>query len=160
MKTLAVVAAAWKKLGIKTVITSQPDDTLFGTWADNGTLAHGRFQVALFSWVGSPDPDSWVNEMASRYVDRRQSTHSDLNQNYAGFTDSVIDGGFRRGASTYDPAQRAAAYHAVQQQLNRQAYWIGLYYRDTISTSDGKIKHYAPSPTTSGETWNAYDWAT
>jgi ABC-type transport system substrate-binding protein len=159
-KLLDRIGTAWSKLGIKLTITTQQDQILFGTWAQNGTLDHGRFQVALFSWVGSPEADAWVNELGGAYVDRRQTVHSDLDQNYSGFVDATIDRAFSQASSTYDPKVRGAAYRAIQRELNHQAYWIGLYYRDQIATSDGRIKHFKPNPTLAGATWNAYDWAT
>lgn len=157
-RALSYIARDWSRLGIRLRIKAQSAGTLLGSWDENGTLDHGRFQVALFAWVGSPDPDSWRNELAGSYIDRNQSAHSDINENFSGFRDPIIDRGFRVGSGTYNNAVRARAYGSVQAEVNKQAYWIGLYYGDAIATSDGRVKGFANNPTTAGVAWNGYAW--
>lgn len=159
-KAMAYIARNWARLGVKLRTTPQSAAVLLGSWDEDGTLDRGNFQVALFSWVGSPDPDSWRNELAGGYIDRQHALHSDINENYSGFRDGVIDAALRAGSGTYNNARRAAAYKKVQMEMNQQAYWVGLYFGDSIATNDGRVKGFANNPTTAGVAWNGYNWRT
>jgi ABC-type transport system substrate-binding protein len=159
-RAMAYIARNWARLGVRLHTTPQNAATLLGSWDENGTLDRGNFQVALFSWVGSPDPDSWRNELAGGYIDRKHALHSDINENFSGFKDGVIDSALRAGSGTYNHAVRATAYKKVQAEMNQQAYWVGLYFGDSIATDDGHVKGFSDNPTTAGVGWNGYNWRT
>jgi hypothetical protein len=63
-------------------------------------LNRGDFQTAMFAFLGSPDPDQRKYNLQSRYVDRKAATHSEINQNYSGISNKVIDRAFDRAAHT------------------------------------------------------------
>jgi len=155
---MALVASQWRKIGVSVKEHSIPLGQLFTSWEQGGLLAHGAYQVALFAEVGGPNPDRLALLMESRYVDRDKQVHNaSLNQNYAGIRDKVIDGGFDRAISTYDHVSRRQGFRAVQRELNQQAYWVPLYYAPSVSTSNGRIAGFRPSPGAL-ETWNVYAW--
>jgi ABC-type transport system substrate-binding protein len=156
---LGVLAENLKKLNITAVPNFVPATTFFGGWDQNGTLDHGAYQLADFAFIGQPDPDQLRANLVQKYCDRDQATHSEVNENYSCPNNSVIDKAFPKGASSFDPKVRQAAYNAVQVQINQNAIWIPLYSRPSIATVDSKLANFSNNPTQFGQTWNAYAWA-
>jgi peptide/nickel transport system substrate-binding protein len=153
----AVVAKSWAQLNVTVNPNYVPASKLFASFNQSGIAYTGNFQVAMFALTGSPEPDGLKLDLQSKYIDRDQSVHSNINSNYGGIRDSVIDKQFDVGAHSYDPKVRKNAYYAVQVQLNKQAYWIGLFYRPTIATENGHVLNFSTNPTSSPE-WNVYNW--
>lgn len=161
LAVLNAIAKDWQtNLGVKMTVTGQPAGVLFGNWEQNGTCDRGKFQICEFAWLGNPVPDLWLNVIGSKYVDRKQPVHADSNQNYAGFQDPIIDKAFKIGAATYNTKVQRQVYQGLQVEMNKQAYWVGLYYRDAIATSDSKVKGFLNNPTSAGVSWNGFAWST
>jgi peptide/nickel transport system substrate-binding protein len=157
---LAVMQQNWKRLGVDLALQLLPSSALFGQWSENGPLHHGQFQVAMFGASGLPDPDQEKYNLAGRFIDRSAGVHGALNQNYSGIRDSVLDKAFKVGATNLVPRVRAKAYATMQERVNQQAYWIGLYYRPTIATTSPRVLSFLDNPTQEGPTWNVYNWKT
>jgi peptide/nickel transport system substrate-binding protein len=155
---LEVAANNWAKLGIHVTPNYIPASAFFAGWAQNGPLNHGKFQIALFTFSGSPEPDTFKYELMSKYVDRHDTTHAAINENYAGVRNPQIDSAFATAARTFDTATRQKSYNTIQTQLNHQAYWIALYFRPQIATADGNVGNFSNNPTSLGPTWNMYAW--
>jgi peptide/nickel transport system substrate-binding protein len=155
---MAVLMQNWARLGIKVNPVYIPASNLFAGWQQGGTLNHGDFQVAMFAFLGQPDPDQLKYNLESRYVDRQAAVHAEINQNYSGIHDSVIDRAFERAAHTINQAERARNYAAAQVELNKQAYWIPLYFRPAIATDSGRVANFLNNPTQTGPTWNMFAW--
>jgi ABC-type transport system substrate-binding protein len=154
----AVIAKDLANVGITFVPNYIPASKLFGDW-NAGSPAHlGTDQIFMWTDVASPDPNAYVTAMASRFVDRDKTVHSAVNGNAAGIRDKVIDQAFKNGAQTLDKKVRAKWYKVMQERLNQQAYWIELYYRTDITTTDGVLKTYSPNGTGAGPSWNAFEW--
>lgn len=152
------IATSWQKLGVKVAPNYVSGDSLLGSWSQNGIIAHGKFQVAMFSYVGSPDPEQYRYNLEARYCDRTARVHSVLNGNGSCVHDPVINRSFDAAARTLSPAARASDYAAVERAVNQNAYWVPLYFRQTISTNDGHVANVSNNPTLSGPTWNIYAW--
>lgn len=155
---MAVLAQNWARLGVRVNPVYVPATTMFAGWQQNGPLNHGNFQVGMFAFLGSPDPDQLKYNLQSRYVDREVVLHAEINQNYSGIHNSRIDRALDRAAHTIDRTERAQSYNAVQVELNKQAYWIPLYFRPTIATESGRIENFSNNPTQTGPTWNMFAW--
>jgi peptide/nickel transport system substrate-binding protein len=156
---LGVLAQNLKKLNITAVPSFIPASKFFGGWDAGGTLDHGDFQLADFAFIGQPDPDQLKSNLVQKYCDRKQTVHSSTNGNYSCATNAIIDKGFNQGGGSFDPKVRQAGYSAVQLQINKNAIWIPLYSRPSISTVDSKLVNFKNNPTQFGQTWNAYAWA-
>jgi len=155
----AVIQKNWAAIGVKVNLNFVPASKLFPTdWAGNGILDHGQFQVAMFGYVGKPDPDQLKFNVMSRYCDREQAQHSSINGNNSCIHDSLINKLMPAAAKSLVKSTRAKDYAQVQVELNKQAYWIGLYFRANIATTDGKVKGFSANPTQLGSTWNVYAW--
>jgi len=157
---MAVIATSWAKLAVKVKPNYVPAGQLLGGWNLGGIAAHGNFQVAMFAYLGAADPDQYKYNLLSRYCDRKARVHSTLNGNYSCIRDPGIDRSFTAAASTFAITARSRDYAAVAGTVNRQAYWIPLYFRPNISTADGRVANVSNNPTPLGPTWNIYAWRT
>jgi peptide/nickel transport system substrate-binding protein len=155
---VAVLQANWARLGVQVRPNFIPASKLFAGWDQGGTLDHGQYQVAMFAFLGSPDPDQLKYNLQGRFVDRTAHTHAAINQNYSGIRDSVLNRAFNEAAGTVSGTARARHYAAAQAQLNKQAYWVPLYFRPTIATADSRVGNFSMNPTQTGPTWNLSAW--
>ncbi len=154
-----VVQSNWKQLGVNVSTNFSPASKFFSDWATGSELNHGAFQVALFGFTGSPDPDQIKYNVVSKYIDREKQDHSSpLNVNYAAIHDTAIDKAMAAGGAAISSKARAQQYAIVQQRINQQAYWIPLYFRPNIATADSKVKNVVNNPTQIGPTWNITAW--
>ena len=159
--TQNVAAANWLRIGVKTNVQQAPSSKLFGEYDKGGILSHGAFQVALFAFVGSPDPDQLKGNLLSTRIDRFAATKSiGVNGNDAGIKDPTIDAALHKEAGTFDKKVRQAAFTTIQVRINQNAYWIPLYSRPVIATTDGRVGNFANNPTQIGITWNTFAWTT
>jgi ABC-type transport system substrate-binding protein len=125
---------------------------------DKSYPTSGPFQVALFAFLGGADPDPLKEDLMGQFIDRTQSVHSAINQNYSGVHDSAIDSAFTRASATLNNAVRARYYAIAQTRVNQNADWIMLYYRPVIATSDSHVKNVTDVPTQFGPEWNTWAW--
>ncbi len=153
-----VLAQAWARLKVRVAPQYLSAASLFGDWTSGGALAHGQFQVAMYGSTTSPDPDELKFNLQGKYCDRTSSTHPDLNGNYSCIHDSVIDRALDTGADSLKDQQRAASYARFQQRLNQMAYWVPLYYRPQLTTTDGRVINFKPNPTQATSEWNMAEW--
>jgi peptide/nickel transport system substrate-binding protein len=158
----AVVAKNWSQLGVTPSERTMPASAFVADWQGNGPRNHGAFQVELWAIGNAPDPDALKYYFESQFIDRNQSTHSAINANYSGIDNPAIDTAMQAGANSFDKKVRTKEYAIVQQQLNQNAYWVMLYYRPNIVTSDDKIAGDTPYPGGGyfGNTWNPWQWRT
>jgi peptide/nickel transport system substrate-binding protein len=156
----AVMAADWAKLGVTFVPTYIPASKLFADWNAGAPPHLGTFQIAMWTDVSNPDPNAYVISLDSKFIDREKTVHSATNGNFAAVHNKLIDQAFKNGAQTLSKSVRAKWYKILQEQVNMNAYWICLYYRTFITTSDGVLKTYSPNGTGLGIPWNAFEWTT
>jgi len=154
----ATIATSWQKVGVTVAPNYVSSDELLGSWSQNGSIARGNFQVAMFSYVGSPEPQDYKYNLQSRYCDRTAKVHSTLNGNGSCVRNTSIDRSFAAAARTFNAGARASDYATVERAVNQRAYWVPLYFRKTVSTDNGRVANFSNSPTLSGPTWNIYAW--
>lgn len=154
----SAIATSWSKLGVKVHPNYVSESKLLAPRSQGGIAVHGSFQVAMFAYLGSPDPDQYRYNLMSGYCDRRARRHSTINGNNSCIRDPLIDRSFIGAARSFNPAVRSRRYAAVGAEINRQAFWVPLYFRPTISTEDGHVIGFSDNPTSLGPTWNIYAW--
>lgn len=154
----AALVDSWHALGVTIAPNYVSGDELLGSWSQHGSVARGNFQVAMFAYAGSPDPQDYKYNLQSRYCDRKARVHSTLNGNGSCVQNSRIDRGFAAAARTLNAGARASDYAEVERTVNQRAYWVPLYFRKTISTDDGRVANFSSSPTLLGPMWNIYAW--
>ena len=156
---MADTAIQWVKLGVRVHPFVTSGQALLSPWDHGGVVRHGAFQVALFAWLGGPDPDGLAHEMESKYVDRDKTIHNaNTNLNTGGIRDRTIDRAFERAIHTVNRSVRRTNFWTVQCRLNQQAYWIPVYYQPDISTADRRVTGFQPNSALGLSTGNVYAW--
>lgn len=157
---VAVIQNNWEQLGVHATLTTVPPSLILADWGQNGPLIHGNFMVSLWAFGQSPDPDGLHNYFESRFIDRTKTNHSAVNANFAGIRNHLIDEGMTKGAASFNPKVRAKWYRIVQEQMSQGAYWVPLFYRANIVTSDHHVTGDTqyPAPSYFGNTWNTWSW--
>lgn len=155
----SVIAASWAKIGVIVTPMFDPAGKLFAAWPAGGILKHGQFQVGMFAYVGSPWPFGLTEyRLGSQFIEREHTDHPCLTcSNTAGIKDPLIDRQIKAMLGTLDTKKQRVALDQVQIRMNQQAYWIPLFYRSQIDTSNRRLTNWYP--TASGyQEWNASEW--
>jgi ABC-type transport system substrate-binding protein len=155
----AAICQQWTtQLNVTCNSLQTPASTLFTTWDQNGTLAHGKFQVGLFALSGGADPEGYRANMTSPFCDRCKTVHSAINVNYAAIKDKVIDTSMNNADYTTSNKVRQHWYSIWQAEFVKQAHWIVLYYRPVITTTDGHVKNVTEIDNSQGPEWDSFAW--
>jgi peptide/nickel transport system substrate-binding protein len=155
---MSALSKQFVDLGCKVNQQPEPASKFFGQYNEGGTLATGKFQIGLFTWQVSPDPDGQKAFFEYKYCDRAQATHSPVNQNYSCINDPKYTSLFTKADSTVDNKVRTADYYQIEHLFATEVPWIPFYYRPVIATFDGKITPFKMNPTSAGLSWNAPQW--
>lgn len=153
---MAVLQNNWAKIGVNVIPNFVLSTKLFGDWNSGSILYHGNFQVGLHGFVTLPEPDGNKTVLTTRYIDRRQQTHSPVNNNSSAISDPVMDKAFNIAGHTFDTKVRAKEYKLIQQRMDQQSHWIMLYFRPSIATATPRVGSFSNNPTSAGPTWNVY----
>lgn len=149
--------AAWQKLGITFNPNYIQAGILFSSYDEGSPMYRGTFQIGMYTDGLSPDPDYLFTSFDSKYIDREKSVHSDNNSQFMGVHDNKMDKDLETARKTTNPKLRKKLYWDWQVINNKNVYWLPLYYRTDITTSDGVIGNYKPNPITYQQ-WNSWEW--
>jgi peptide/nickel transport system substrate-binding protein len=152
------LAKNWAAIGVTTHLKTVLASLFLADWDRNGPLYHGNFQIDLWSIATGPDPDAFHTIWGSQFIDRLKSQHSAIDLNFSGIENKLIDQGLEKGAATLNPKERKKWYTQVQVAMAKGAYWVPLYYRPNIVTSDHHIIGDTGYPIPFGNEWNTYHW--
>lgn len=153
-----VITKNLSRIGINASFTAIPASQFFTTYQKGGTLATGKFEMAIFAYVGvTPDPDGWKFNMQSKYINRLDPHHSPVDSNNAGLRDKIVDKAFNKAAATLKPAQRRHWYYVAQVEIAKQVPWIDLSIRPEFCTYDSKVAGYRTNGYSAAPCdWNSY----
>jgi peptide/nickel transport system substrate-binding protein len=144
-----VIAAQLRGAGIEVQIFAST--TIFSDKHTKLSLESGDFELALFSWVGTP----FVTANQPIYASPRDGSTS---QNYSRGADPAVDELFGRLAVEARPDQAAAIANRIDALLWQDLYTIPLYQRPIIAAHDGNFRNIVANPSNVGIGWNASDW--
>jgi peptide/nickel transport system substrate-binding protein len=136
-------------LGIDVTLHPQQSSIYYASYAQNGTLEHGNFDLGLNRWMSGVDPD-----------DSAQFTCSNIppkGVNPPHFCDPAMDAAQTIALETYGEAGRKPAYGRIQRLLEREAPQDFLWWPKQIEAISPDLHGFAPNPVT--ETWNAWTWS-
>jgi peptide/nickel transport system substrate-binding protein len=149
-KTLSVqIQSLLAALGVDVHMHPQLSSLIYGGYGANGTLARGRYDIALYNWIAGIDPD-----------DSAQFTCANIppagyNQSY--FCDAAMDAAQRVALETYDQPARKAAYARVQHVLEQGVPIDFFWWPKQIQAVNPDLRGFDPNPVV--ETWNAWRWS-
>jgi len=150
-----ILVAGWRQAGADVRVQDFAAGELFASFADNGVLARGRFDAALFAWIAPADPDGAFATLHSSQI---PSPQNPAGENFSRCDSPALDADLAAGRATLDRVQRAEAYRDLQAQYRKAACEVPLYQRLDIGLSSRRLHNYAPNPAAPGNTWNLADW--
>jgi peptide/nickel transport system substrate-binding protein len=142
-------------VGIAVQISYYPLSTFFGVYTRGGILATGAYDMALFTYANSPEPDDEYAVFHSSQIP--DSVHPDLG-NYGRVNDPIIDQALQQGRDAVSFPDRVAAYHHFLHRLAEQAYVIPLYTEINIMVVAIRVQNVLPHPDQVANLWNSADW--
>jgi peptide/nickel transport system substrate-binding protein len=124
------------------------------------------FQTLIFAWVGGPDPYQsnviWMSSSIPAQCSKKLAKASECDysgQNYTKVKDPQVDALLNAANQESDPAQRAAYYNQVDQQLaTNDVTVIPLFQKPTQLGYRNTMTGLKDNPTQDGFTWNIEDW--
>jgi peptide/nickel transport system substrate-binding protein len=158
MNTAQFIKQALAKIGIPVNLVGQqfPAGIFFGDFASSGTLASGKYDLAIYGSVLSLDSDG--NLYTTYASSQIPSAHYPTGTNYQRLSDSKLDTMLLQGRLTLDQQQRSNIYKDAQAYIAQQVYQVPLYDRANITLTDAHIGNYFPNSTSIGNQWNIGEW--
>lgn len=142
-------------VGIDVHIYNYPLGLFFAVYSRGGILATGAFDLAMFGYQNSPEPDDEYGVFHSSQIPTATQPGLD---NYGRIQDPIIDQSLTLGRDTVPFAQRAQDYHRFLAQLASQVYLIPLYTGINIITVSDRVQNVLPNPDVIKNNWNIADW--
>jgi ABC-type transport system substrate-binding protein len=136
-------------LGVDLTLHPQQSSIYYGSYAQNGTLERGHYDLGLNTWISGLDPD-----------DSSQFTCDNIPPNGVNptfFCNAEMDAAQTIALQTYGRAGRKTAYATVQRLLERDVPQDFLWWPKQIEAINPDLHGFAPNPVV--ETWNAWTWS-
>jgi peptide/nickel transport system substrate-binding protein len=153
--TAREIQKALRTIGIEVQIAYYSLNDFFGIYTKGGILATGAYDMALFTYANSPEPDDEYDVFHSSQIP--DAAHPDLG-NYGRINDPLIDQALAQGRTTVDFAHRVVAYHSFLERLTNQVYMFPLYREVNIMTVSQRVHNVVPNANQAINTWNISDW--
>ncbi len=154
-ETARLIQQALRAIGIQVTISYYDLQTFFAIYTRGGILATGNFDLAMFGYQNSPDPDDEYGVFHSSQVPTAQLPNLG---NYGRISDAVIDSALTAGRNTITFSQRLSDYHTFLEQLASQVYIIPLYIELNIVILSSHAQNFLPNPNILANNWNIGDW--
>ncbi len=151
----ALIQRDLQAVGINVQVHNYPLGLFFADYSRGGILATGAFDLAMFGYQNSPEPDDEYGVFHSSQIPT--ATRPGLG-NYGRIQDPIIDQSLTLGRDTVPFAQRVQDYHRFLEQLASQAYLIPLYTEVNIITVSNRVQNVLPNPDVLKNNWNIADW--
>ena len=132
-----------KQAGIELLNNFKPAGTYFGQ-----DLPNHNYDLALFAWVGSPDPAGSVEIWKCNGA-----------QNYMEYCNQKVTSLLEKTDVTLDPAKRFALFNQADALMANDIPTIPLYQKPTYFVYKAGIKGMKDNATNQGPTWNAEAWS-
>jgi peptide/nickel transport system substrate-binding protein len=139
-----------RDIGIAVTVRNAPANLLFAAAPAGGIINSGKFDLAVYAWSKYPDPDDAETIAPDRIPPN--------GANATFLADPTIGAALVRAESTYDRAQRKAAYAIVQQRIHDLVPLHTIVWKTTVSTVNRDFHGFKPGPIGS-ECWNAWEWS-
>lgn len=142
-------------IGIQVRTSTDSLGDFFAVYSRGGVLATGAFDLAMFGYQDSPEPDDEFNVFHSSQIP--SASQPDLG-NYGRISDPIIDSALVAGRDSVPFAQRLKAYHTFLERLASQVYLVPLYTGVNMLVLSSRMRNILPNPNVYANTWNIADW--
>ncbi|HLX55446.1 MAG TPA: peptide ABC transporter substrate-binding protein [Ktedonobacteraceae bacterium] len=151
----ALIQRDLQAVGIQVDVQTYPLNSFFAIYSRGGILATGAFDLAMFGYQNSPEPDDEYGVFDSSQIPTPAQPNLG---NYGRIKDPVIDQALTMGRYTVPFAQRVQDYHRFLEQLASQVYLIPLYIEENIILVSDRVQDVLPNPDAFTNNWNIADW--
>ncbi|HEY4441158.1 MAG TPA: peptide ABC transporter substrate-binding protein [Candidatus Elarobacter sp.] len=131
---------SWGRIGARFEVKHYPSPLYFGAYAAGGILYAGKFDVAFYAWLTSPNGDLSNILGCDRFPPK--------GQNVPRWCDRAADAAMRRQLATYDPKAQLAASRIVQESIVRDVPTIVTDVREDLFAYNDDLKNFHPNQVT------------
>jgi peptide/nickel transport system substrate-binding protein len=154
--TLALIAGWLKEVGIDSVINAVDASAIFADYNEATletacALSRSNFDLAEHAFSSPLDP-------LSAYFSYHSSQFRPDSSNDAQVNNEDIDAALDTVRTSVDFSESRSAMADFQRVYVEETVEIPLYYRKNVELVSPKLGNFFANPTTSGPTWNAWDW--
>jgi peptide/nickel transport system substrate-binding protein len=153
--TAVLIQRDLQAIGIDVHLYYYPLGLFFAIYSRDGILSTGAFDLAMFGYQNSPEPDDEYGVFHSSQIPT--AAQPGLG-NYGRIQDPVIDQSLTLGRNTVPFSLRVQHYHRFLEQLASQVYLIPLYTEINIITVSTRTQNVLPNPDVLKNNWNIADW--
>lgn len=150
-RTELVLRQQYRQIGVDLKIQNYNATVLYGTYEDGGILKRGKFDVAMYAWLSSPEPATKEALYSSKNIPPRGQNNPRID--HAELTKLLT-----RGSTEVDQGRRIEIYRRVSEILIDEVPVIPLFWYTSIDPCTDRLQNYRPNPTQSADTWNANTW--
>ena len=150
-----VVAASWRKLGVK---VSEHEEEISSIFGPNGYQFNKKMTAGMYSWLNNIDPDDMYYWHSSQIPKEPTGTGGNTVGYFNQFSfQKEIDDLTAAAAQEIDVTKRKALHFKIQEVLQREVPVIFLYWGKRISVAPKNLANFRPNPFTY-IMWNVKDW--
>jgi peptide/nickel transport system substrate-binding protein len=149
LKAEELVQQELKQVGIDVDIHNYPANLVFATYAGNGLLTRGHYDLALVTMDLNPDPENSINFAPDQVPP--------VGQNRSFYVDTEMGVWLKAARSSYDLGVRRKYYWLIQQRIHDAVPIHGIVWRPTINAFNSDLRNFKPG--SSNDFWNAYEWS-
>jgi peptide/nickel transport system substrate-binding protein len=149
LKAEELVQQQLKAVGIDVNIHNYPANLVFATYAQNGLLTRGHYDLALVTMDLDPDPENSINFAPDQLPP--------IGQNRSFFVDRDIGVWEQAGRTHYDLVVRRKYYWLTQQRIHDAVPIHGIVWKASISALNTDLKNFKPGA--SNDFWNVSEWS-
>lgn len=143
-----VMQERWRSLGIDVSIKDYPNNVLYAL--GSGIEQSGKFDISYEGWTESGDPDQYQLYGCALFPPAGWNIYH--------FCDPALDRAEVTARTSYDPAQRRAAYERIQQILAEELPFYVLWFYRNQDVVNSDMRGYRPGKTNSAF-WNVWEWS-
>ncbi len=153
--TAEVMLTYWKAIGADVKLQAVASTELFGPWANDGILAKGKYDVAMFAFTQSVDPDGSYPLYISTGI--ATDANNGVGQNRGRISNPDLDKLLNEQRTTLDSAKRKQIWNQIQKILYDNQWESYLYTRVSNLVVSNKVKNFKPNPSSDTNFWNTVE---
>jgi peptide/nickel transport system substrate-binding protein len=150
-RTEVVLRDQYREVGIDLSVRNHNPTVFAGSYEEGGVLKTGKFDLALYAWLSSPEP-------ATKKDLYSISTIPPVGQNHPRIRNERLTALLEQGSAETDGALRVRVYREIAAILVEEAPVIPLFWYTAVDAHTRRLVNYKPNPTQSSDTWNANTW--
>lgn len=143
-----LIQAMLQSAGVNVEIKSYAPQLFIAPADAGGIIRGGKFDLAIWGWVGGTDPDD-----SSQFMCDMAPPNGN---NFMRYCDAAVDKAERTAVASYDRPTRKRAYDVIQRHIADDVPMIFLYWPKHRLAFNAKLHGVRDNGMT--ETWNVNEW--